>query len=506
MMAFDAIIIGAGHNGLAAAAVLAGRGKKVCVLEQCDVLGGMAQGGELGGRKIGRLAHGVWGLHADILSDLGLKASDLGAVRPTVSLSPDGRHVVLDGDSVAFADGQPHPDAAAFGACITDLRDFGALLATLAKSSPLGAPMGGGLAKGRARLSHLGLGLKLKFLGRTRMREMLRIVLSNVSDYALDHLPDGPLVGVLAADAIKGTWSGPRSPGSVLSLLYRLSAGGGFHRPDQGVAGLCEKQAETLRARGGEIRCAATVAAILIDDDRSVGVRLADGTELLAPLVLSSAGAAATMQMAGTEQFNAEDVRRFRNIRCKGTTAKVNLALSRSIGFEAVPERLNGSRFLIAPSAAYVERAFNAVKYGAISPEPVLETLISHDGGILSVLFHYAPFHLEGGWNKEARERVLNITLETLSHYAPNIADQVMESEVLSPADIAGLTGAPGGHWHHGEWSTDQILTNRPINGMGHYGLGVAGLYLCGAGAHPGGDITGLAGRNAALQALRDGM
>ncbi|MEX0301312.1 MAG: phytoene desaturase family protein, partial [Leisingera sp.] len=221
------------------------------------------------------------------------------------------------------------------------------------------------------------------------------------------------------------------------------------------------------------------------------------------------------MMLAGAEHYDTEMVRRMRNQRCKGAAAKVNLVLSAAPEFTGLSPELAAGRLLIAPSATYVERAFNPAKYGELPESPVIEAVIPTlsgsalaDGGrhVLSAVVSSVPYGLEGGWDEAARENLAAITLATLEKYAPSISAMVTERQVLSPACIEARTGAPGGHWHHAEMGIDQILTVRPANGMAHYRFGPEGYYLCGAGAHPGGDVTGLAGRNSALQLLKDGV
>lgn len=512
-MSFDAIVIGAGHNGLAAAATLARKGARVCVVEKNSELGGMAVSGTLDGVEMPRMAHLVHNLNPRILSELGLSGLKLKPLK-TVSLSPDGKHVVLDGNRATHVDGTPHPEAAAYAAQYDDLKRFSALLAPMAERSAPGASLAGGrLDKVSELMAAARIGLKLKLLGRRNMREFLRILLSNVHDYALDELSDGPIAGAMAADAVKGSWSGPRSPGSVLSLMYRMSGHGPAHVMG-GIGKLSEALAQAARSHGAEIRTGTGVARILVEEDRAVGVQLDDGSELRARTVLSSVDALQSLKLAGVRHFDAEAVTRLRNVRTKGTAAKVNLVLRDAPEFSGLPGELMGARLVIAPSSTYVEHAFNPAKYGEISRAPVLEIVMPgqvESGAAptnrhaMSILFHYAPHDLEGGWTASAHARVLDVALETLEVHAPGLRDLVVASEILSPARIEAETGAPGGHWHHGEWSTDQMLTTRPASGLAHYRFAVQGLYLCGAAAHPGGDLTGLPGRNAALQLIKDG-
>ena len=219
------------------------------------------------------------------------------------------------------------------------------------------------------------------------------------------------------------------------------------------------------------------------------------------------------MQFAGAQHFDIEAVRRLRNLRNKGTTAKVNLILKGIPEFNGLSRDLMAGRLLIAPSATYVENAFNAVKYGGMSKAPVIEAVIPtltdtglcDDGRhILSAVVQYVPYAKTGGWDETARAEVIALTTAMLERFAPGLGKMIDHADVLTPVDIETLTGAPGGHWHHAEMGFDQILTLRPAIAMAHYRFGIDGYYLCGASAHPGGDVMGAAGRNAAAQLLKD--
>lgn len=510
--AFDVVLIGGGHNGLAAAITLARKGKSVCVLERGDRPGGMARNAELaGGVRAPEVAHLLYNLDAKVARDLGLgdllKAKPL----PTVSLAPDGRHVVIEGNTARFADGAAHPDAAAFALLATRLRRFAALLARLSPKSP--PQLDGGLADLAAmgELATLArLGLDLKRLGQREMRELLRIVLSNVHDLVLDEMPDGPLAGAICADAVRGNHVGPRSPGTVFNLMYRLGSGGKVRLPEGGMGAVCNALEETARAAGAEVRTGCDVARILIENDRTTGVALRDGTTIPARAVLSSAGPLQTMVMAGIAQFDIEAVRRARNLRCRGTVAKLNLVLGAAPPVEGLTDDLAAGRLLVAPSALAVERAFNPVKYGELPAEPVLEAVMSPSTGdgrhVLSVNVQHVPHTPGDGWNDDARDRLTGTVLARLEAHMPGLGTKVEAAQLLTPSDIEERFGAPGGHWHHAEMGIDQILTLRPAGGLAQYRLGVRGLYLCGASAHPGGDVTSLPGRNSARQLLRDGV
>ena len=511
---FDAIVIGAGHNGLTAAATLAGQGKSVCILEREDRIGGMSKTADLDGAHVPEIAHLLYNLNPSVAKDLGLKL-DTRALQ-TVALAPDGNHVVINDSVAAFADGRAHPDAQAFAALYARLSKFARLLGQLADGPP--PALSGGIldAATLGELAKLGkLGWGLKRFGKKDMREFLRVILSNAFDLVLDEISDGPLAGALTADAVRGAYAGPRSPGTVFSLMYRLGNGGAVTLPMGGMGAVANAFESVARERGVDIRTGVQIERLVIADDRVQGVLLTDGNTLHANAVLSSAGAMQTMQIASVANFDVEATRRMRNLRNKGTTAKVNLVLRSAPTFSGLTAEQSAGRLLIAPSAHDVERAFNPAKYGEMSSAPLIEAVIPSitdpslapaGTHILSAIVSYAPYTLEGGWTKKARAQLLENVIQTLEQYAPGIGALVAKSQVLTPVDIEAMTGAPGGHWHHAEMGIDQILTVRPANLVSRYAFGVSGLYLCGASAHPGGDLMGAAGRNAATQVIKDGV
>lgn len=508
---FDVIVIGAGHNGLTAAALLARKGKRVCVIEKAARTGGMARWVDYADGATGpEIAHLLYNLSPRVARDIGLSLET--RALPTLALSPDGDHAEMTGGKLRYADGRTHPEAEAYAALHARLSRFARLLGQLSDAPPPS------LADGLGKLANLGdlsglarLGINLKRLGKDEMREFLRIILSNAYDLVLEDLSDGPVAGALAADAVRGSWSGPRGPGSVFALLYRMGQGGEAHLPLGGVNAF-EKVATDA---GAQIRCGTGVASVTTEADRVRGVTLEDGTAIAARAVLSSLGAPLSMQLAGPRNFDIEATRRLRKMRAKGTTAKLNLVLTGVPDMPGLSDTQKAGRLLVAPSASYVETAFNPVKYGETSTEPVIEAVIPSltdpslcSGGrqVLSAIVQYVPFDPENGWSGADRDALTGRILKTLEVYMPGLTGLVAHSTLLTPNDIAAATNAPGGHWHHGELSIDQLLTVRPVNGLSRYAFGVSGYYLCGASAHPGGDLTGAPGRNAARRLLADGI
>lgn len=512
MTQYDAIVIGAGHNGLAAAATLAGAGKKVVVLEKNDVPGGMAAHGIVApGYECSAMAHLLTNLDSAEIAALGLEqhgfayaATDL----PTISLSPGGKHVVFDTKGVRYADGGAVADGGEFLALRARLIRFAEQLAALKRKPP---PSLSGIDwREAASLGKLAFGLRR--MGKTDMREFLRVLLSNSYDTILDEIEDGPLAGAFGLDSVLGGHIGPRSPGTVLTLMYRLANGGAKHLPKGGMGAVARAFEASATSAGAEIRYGVAVERMLVAGDRVTGVALSDGTEVSGARVLSSLDPKTTMILAGVGHFDAEMIRRARHIRTKGCTAKVNLALSAAPVFSGLSDDLHRSRILHAPSLAAMEKAFNRAKYGELPTSPILEVtvpslsdpgLVAGDGHVLSAVVQYVPHGLKQGWSEDSRNALGDVVVDCLDQFAPGLKAAVVARQVLSPADIEAATGAPGGHWHHGEMIADQMLMLRPAPGIERYVLPVDGLFLCGASTHPGGDVTGIPGCNAAKAALQ---
>jgi phytoene dehydrogenase-like protein len=511
---YDSIVVGAGHNGLVCAAYLAKAGRKVLVVEAAEQVGGGAVTREFApGYKVSACAHILHLLHPKVIKDLKLKSHGLKLASknlPTVALDAVGNHLTLGGNT---ASGAASPaDRVAFGPWRKQMVKFARHLQPLLATTP--PRLGSG---DRADLKKLAkLGWAIRSLGRDNMREFLRVGGMNVADLLEDTFESDLLRGAIALDAVLGTHFGPRSPGTVLTLLYRLAGKGGgaagaLTLPQGGMGSVTTALATAARAAGAEIWLGTPVIRVLVKDDCAVGVVCESGEEIAAHSVISNADPRRTfMDLLGAEHLDTGFVTRVRNIRMRGDAAKLHLALDglpTFIGLEAAD--LKG-RLVIAPDVDYVERAFNPAKYGEFSPEPVMEiTLPSlHDPSlapegkhVLSAVVQYAPYRLTGGW-EAGREAFAAAALGVLSRYAPDIGSKIVASELLTPADIERQFGMTGGHWHHGELALDQMLMLRPVPGAAQYRTPLAGLYLCGAGAHPGGGVMGAAGLNAASQVI----
>ncbi|MBX3568598.1 MAG: NAD(P)/FAD-dependent oxidoreductase [Rhizobiaceae bacterium] len=517
MSDFDAVVIGGGHNGLVCAAFLAKAGRKVVVLEAAGETGGGGHTREFAPDfRVSALAHIVNRLHPEVVRALELERHGLAAssVRQpaSVALSAAGDPLVLEGAYGETLQGAAPAEQAAWTEVRAQLFRYAGILKPLLARRP---PSLGGMALTEAAGLAM-TGLSLKRLGREDMRDFLRVLLMNVADFADEGLSDPRLKGLLAFDAVLGSHMGPRSPTSLLGLYYRLTGehaavAGGQMIPAGGMAAVTGAIRKAAEAAGVTIRTAAEVSSIEARQGRATAAVLAGGERIAAGTIISAINPRTTfLDLVGPSHLDTGFVRRIGNIRMKGDAAKLHLALDRAPEFTGLPLDRRNARLVIAPSPDHVERAFNPAKYGEFSPEPVMEivlpsindpSLAPAGACVLSAVVQYAPYALKEGW-QVGKPRFMEAILSVLEAHAPGIGRTIVHAELLTPADIEREFRMPGGHWHHGELQADQMLMSRPAFGAEGYDTPLDGLFLAGAGSHPGGGISGVPGMNAAKRVL----
>jgi phytoene dehydrogenase-like protein len=423
--------------------------------------------------------------------------------------------VLRSGEATPSLQAVSAADAAALPDFHARLARFAAALQPFLTESP---PRLHGMDRGNRR-TLVKLAWRLRRLGRQDLREFLRIAAMNVADILEESFESDLLKGAFAFDAVLGSSFGPRSPGSVFTLLYRLAGqvegrAGALALPRGGMGAAVEAIAAAARAKGIEVRTGARVARILVEDDRAAGVELESGERIAAGTVVSNADPQTTfLSLLGPEHLDTEFVRRISNLRMRGLAAKLHLVLDGLPQVPGLSEADLGERLVIAPGIDHLERAFNHSKYGEYSEHPAMEitiptvadpSLAPEGRHLLSAVVLYAPYHLKQGW-EAAREAFADHILGTLAAYAPDLRERIVARELVTPVDLERDHGMTGGHWHHGDLSLDQMLMLRPVPGASQYAAPVPGLYLCGAGTHPGGGVMGAAGFNAAQRIIGEG-
>lgn len=345
------------------------------------------------------------------------------------------------------------------------------------------------------------------------MRAFLRLIGMNIYDEVEERFENPLLKGAISLDAVLGTHLGPRSPNTILTYLYRLAGNHGkLSTPTGGMSGVTEALAQRARDSGATLRTSMPVKRIVVDNGRATGVETDNGETFSSWIVASNADPKTTiMQLVTPRYLETGFVRRIDNIRMRGNAAKLHLALDGLPVIKGIDKKDFAERMLIAPDADYVERAFNPAKYGEMSADPVLEitvpsfrdpSLAPTGKHVLSAIVQYAPYGLREGWSDAARDTLMNHAIDKIAAYAPDIRQRIIAAEMLTPADLESEFRIGGGHWHHGELALDAFLFTRPVSGAAQYAMPLDGLYLCGAGTHPGGGISGAAGRNAARAIL----
>jgi len=524
---YDAIVVGAGHNGLTAAAYLARAGLRVVVLEARGVVGGASVTEELGGVRVPTLAHTVGRLKPSVVRELELAKYGLALVAPEVRVfapQPDGRAVTLFAELNRTWDAlrtYSADEATSYVEFDQRVRSLARFVADLGEEAPpdVKAPGFGDALVG------LRLGRAFRGLGREDGRTILRVLAMAVADFTGEWFNAEPIRAVTAWRGVRHTAMGPWSAGSTSVLLADAAGNDGGASGETvfargGPSAVAEALAAAARAAGAEIRLNAPVAAVTTHDGAVTGVALASGDEIGAPAVVSGLDPKRLLTTLVDPVVVGPSMRwRAANIRTPGTVAKVNLVLDGLPAFPAAGDdarRVRGRILVGATSIDEMERSFDPSKYGLLPSSPVLEATIpslvdpslvagAPDGThVMSVVAQWMPPGLSAEDWAGRRDEVGDLVVRTLETVAPGLGARIRARQVLTPADLETEYGLTGGHPLHAEPALDSFFLWRPLLGWARYRMPVDGLYLAGSGAHPGGGITGIPGRNAAREVLAD--
>jgi phytoene dehydrogenase-like protein len=520
---WDVIIVGGGHNGLVNAAYLARAGRKVLVLERRHVLGGAAVSEQIfPGFTFSVFSYVVSLLRPEIIRDLELPKHGLHILplESTVTPLPNGDYLAGWGDSDRtrreIYRHSPH-DADAYA-------EFGRLMYHMARAVK---PLLGMIPPDPTSLSigdlkgMLKLGGHLRSLGAERFQQLYKLMTMSSADYLDEWFEFGPLKATKSASGIIGTFMGPRSPGSAYVLLHHYMGeidgafrAWGFCKGGNGT--VSKSIASAARSFGATLRTEAPVKQVLVKNGRATGVVLQNGDEILAPIVVSGLDARRTyLDLIESKELPDELLAQVRRFRFRGSSGKVNLALSELPNFTCMPgigEQHKGA-FSISPSVDYLERAYDDAKYGSYSQKPYMDIVFPSmidpnmappGKHVASIFVQYAPYQIDGGWTDAKREAFGDTVIDTLAEYAPNLPSAILGRQVLTPADIERTVGLSEGNIFQGELALQQLFFLRPAARWASYRTPIHGYYQCGSSSHPGGGVMGAAGRLAALRILAD--
>jgi phytoene dehydrogenase-like protein len=525
----DIVIIGGGHNGLVCAAYLARAGLKVVVLEQRPVVGGAAVTEEFHpGFRNSLAAYTVSLLNPKVIHDLELAGHGLRIVeREIANFLPldDGRYLKVGGgrtrEEVAKFSNRDAERLDAYHARLDAVTD---VLRALVLQTPPNVVEGRPLAA-LAELAKAGaFANRMRRLGLDLQRELLDLFTASAGDYLDGWFESAPIKAAYGFDGIVGNYASPYAPGSAYVLLHHCfgevnGRKGVWGHAIGGMGAITQAMAKSARANGAEIRVATPVREVIVEKGRAVGVVTEAGETIRAAAVVSNLNPKLLYgRLIDAAALPAEFSARMARWRCGSGTFRMNVALSELPDFTCLPGRERAEHhtggIIIAPSLAYMEQAYFDARTTGWSRRPIVEVVISSTlddtlappGQHVASLFcqHVAPELPDGASWDDHRETVADLMIATVDAYAPNFKQSVLGRQIFSPLDLERTFGLVGGDIFHGALDAGQIFSARPMLGHADYRGPLAGLYMCGAGTHPGGGVTGAPGHNAAREIIAD--
>jgi phytoene dehydrogenase-like protein len=523
---YDVIVIGAGHNGLTAAAYLGGEGLSTLVLERREIVGGCCVTEEIApGCRASTTSYIASMLRPEVVRDLQLASHGLSMVPCDPALQvpfPDGQVIPWWADrdiTVAELRRISVKDAETFVRVDDQLKKLARYLQPFFLEPPPQFQVDG--LRGLSNL--LRVGKRFRGITNAEIAQLISFLTGSLGDFLDRNYESEKIKTLFLANNVYGKHGGPYDPGTALGLLFHLLSGGkhemqGFYgHVIGGMGAIAQALAAAARQRGVEIRTSAPVMRINVRNGRVVGVVLEDGTEISARMVLSNADPKRTfLGLVDQNELPGDFRRAVSGIKMNGPCAKVNLVLAEEptvIGMAPDASPPQRALFTLVPSLEFAERCYDIAKFGDIPEElwvdcvvasNVDDTLAPKGRHILTCFVQYVPYFLRSGTWDENRELLGDRVIKKIAEYAPNVPGAVVARQVLTPLDLERTYGLTEGNIFHGDLTLEQLFFMRPVPGWSQYRTPIAGLYLCGAGAHPGGGVTGAPGRNAAFQVLRD--
>lgn len=499
---YDTIIIGTGHNGLIAAAYLAKAGKRVLVLERRNIPGGTLVTEEFDGFKADTLQSGM--LRPNIIRDLNLirfqlKPEPASANSAFISLLPDSDNLVLDTDPIKAVESIKRfsaKDAARWPDFLAFMSKATAFLDAAYRTPMPRLPKIESLSEG---LPIAGLGLKLRSMGRKDMLNIIRALPMTAVEFVEEWFESEQVKAAVASLGIHGVTLGVMSAGTAFNLIHNWLNRGGLAHQHTGRAGqVTGALVEAAKAYGAEIRLNTEVTSIKVEHGRATGVILASGEEIAAKTILSATDPKRTfLSLVGPMELPPTFVWNVGSIKMRGSIAKVHL------GVDTLPDGMAPyTTYAVAPSLRYLEKAYDAAKYGDISERPYLEVTTTEN--VISIHFQFAPYQLKNGNREEEKSKIETLAIGTLAEHFPNLKSKIANRKSLTPLDLETTYSLTEGDLNHGQIMLDQFLFMRPIPGWSNHKTPIQGLYLCSSGVHAGGGVSGASGRNAAKVVLKE--
>jgi phytoene dehydrogenase-like protein len=523
---YDAVVVGGGHNGLTAAAYLARAGLTTLVLERRDIVGGCCVTEEIApGCRVSTTSYIASMLRPEVISDLRLRNYGLRMVPcdPAIQVPfPDG-HVVPWWADRERAKEEFKKISVKDAETFVQVDDRLKKLARYLQPFFMEPPPEIDTRSMRGWTDLFRVGSKFRGISSDEVSQLVSFLTGSLGEFLDHNYESEKMKTMFLANNVYGKHGGPYQPGTAIGLLFHLLSGGehelqGFYGHVMGGMGaITQALAASGRKLGVEILTSSPVAHIDVRKGRARGVVLEDGTEIRARMVLSNADPKRTfLKMVAESELPAEFLHSIRGIKMEGPCAKVNLVLDAEPLFTGTSPNataLERTFYTLVPSLAFAERCYDIAKFGDIPEELWVDCVVSSNADpslaaagkhILTCFVQYVPYHLrEGSWD-DNRELLGNRVVKKIGEYAPNVPNSIVARQVLTPLDLERTYGLTEGNIFHGDLRLEQLFFMRPVSGWSQYRTPIDGLYLCGAGAHPGGGVTGAPGHNAAHQVLRD--